>query len=353
VSEGQPQLLTELSSSTYYDSAVSSGVHYFYSVSAVSSAYMPNESYPTQWVEAVPMPKPIVTGITMIGSNEIRITFDQLLSSAALNPGCYKVDHDIGTPTSVNSVLNQYGIQLRFRNAFPDIEDYFLIKLENVFGLTGVAPAQTLYSFSYNPDFLSPVIEKAIVLADKKSVEITLSETVYQETALLLENYELFVPANDAGNSLQAVMVDDNRITVVLKEKLKYSNKPYSLTIHNIADLAGNNITPNQNTCKFTLSDITGLDKIVVYPNPVNVSMTENVSFLNFPTGKKGKLSIYGSSGDLIYQHNIGPFTQINNNVTCRWDLRNQAGKKVSSGIYFYLINMGSDVKKGKIAVLN
>jgi hypothetical protein len=228
-----------------------------------------------------------------------------------------------------------------------------MLKLENVYGLTGVAPIQSLYSFSFNPDYVAPVIGGAEVQRDKKSVIITISETVSTETASLMDNYILTLPANDASNRIESVSVNDNKITVIMKNKLKYSNKPYFLTIQNITDLAGNKITPNQNSCRFTLADIENLDKLVVYPNPVKVSANEAVSFLNFPSGKKGKLSIYNTNGDLVFQQNIGPFNQSNNNVTARWELTNQAGKTVSSGIYFYMVNMGDDFKKGKIAVLN
>lgn len=348
-----PQLLIEQINTTFLDTTVVAGTKYMYAISAVSNSMNPSESVLTRWVEIIPMPQPRVLKITMIGANELRLEFDQPLSSAALNPGCYRVDHDIGIPLSVNNVLNKYGVQLRFRDAFTDILGSYLIRLQNVFGVTGVAPEQTLFSFSYTPDYSAPTIQWVKVNPGKVSIDICMSEFIYAPTAQLIPNYELVLPANDATNSIKAIAVQDTIITLLFAHKLKYSNQPYYVILQNISDLAGNKITPNQNSCQFALTDITNLDKIVVYPNPIKSNEHEGVNFLNFPQDKKGKLFIYTSSGDLVYQAQIGPFNQGSNNVTCRWNLCNQAGKKVSSGIYFYLINMGSNTKRGKIAVLN
>lgn len=351
-STSSSQLLAEVIGSAFSDTTVTVGTRYEYSVTAYFAEASPSESIPTGWVEAIPMPQPRLTEITMIGVNELRMIFDQILATSALNPGCYKVDHNIGNPLSVNSVANQHGVQLRFRDAIQDIVGSYLIKLQNVYGVTGVEPIQDLFSFSYNPDYTPPFIQHAAVRADNRSVEIHLSEDIFT-SSIQPDNFTLQKPDNDALNSIQSVSAEDNVIIVTLVNKLKYSNRPYYLTVYNISDLAGNVISPNQNSCTFALNNFTDLRQIVVYPNPIKASEHQDVNFLNFPTGKKGKLSIFTSSGDLVYQTRIGPFNLNNNNITCHWGLTNQKGTQVSSGIYFYLIEMGSETKKGKIAVLN
>jgi len=75
--------------------------------------------------------------------------------------------------------------------------------------------------------------------------------------------------------------------------------------------------------------------------------------FLNFPAHKKGKIAIYSASGSLIYKADIGPFNPDNNRITWRWNLQNKDGRRVSSGVYYYLIEMDDERAKGKIAVIN
>lgn len=349
----QMQMLAEITATGYIDTTVQAGMTYHYAISAVNHNYTPHESNLSQWIEAIPMSVPQVTDISIIGSHELRIAFDQGLASSALNPGCYYIDHDMGHPLSVNSVLNQHGVQLRFRNAFPETDIDFQLRMQGVYGVTGVAVSQLNHYFAYNEDFTPPVIESVEVLADKRSIRIMMSELIDESSAAPLANYELMPPANDAANSIQSVSPNDNSITILLRHKIKYSNRPYYLVLNHIKDLAGNTIAYHQNVCTFALTDITNLEKVVVYPNPIKTAEHDAVSFLNFPTDKTGNLAIYNLSGDLVYQSKIGPFNPNNNNLTCRWNLKNQNGKKVSSGIYYYVVNMAGDTKRGKIAVLN
>ena len=350
---GQVQMIAESSIPEYTDTTVQSGAVYMYAISAVDYGYSPSESNISQWLQVIPMHPPQVVQITMVGSDELRIEFNQSLASSALNTGCYFVDHDMGRPLSVNSVLNQHGVQLRFRDVFPVSEVDFQLRMQGVYGVTGVALDQNIHYFSYTEDYTPPFIESVEVLSDKRSVRVTLSESIAPASATALSNYVLHNPANDADNSILSVTPNANSITFRLKSRLKYSNRPYYLVLNNITDLAGNRIAANQNICNFALTDITDLQKVVVYPNPVKTGEYDVVNFLNFPIDKTGSLAIYNVSGDLVYQSKIGPFSPNNNNLTTRWDLKNQNGKKVSSGIYYYVINMAGDTKKGKIAILN
>jgi hypothetical protein len=54
-----------------------------------------------------------------------------------------------------------------------------------------------------------------------------------------------------------------------------------------------------------------------------------------------------------VYKSAIGPFNPDNNRITWRWELKNNSGQKVSSGIYFYVIEMDGEIARGKLAVIN
>ncbi len=351
--EQPSQLLEEVYDTAWSDLSVLEGVTYYYAVSAWDSSFNPSESYPTQWLETTPMPQPMVTEISMIGASELRVVFNQPMSSAILNPGCFRVDHEMGNPLSVNSVLNQTGIQLRFRSIFHDPGEPYTLYLSNITGMTGVAPSQTQYTFGYNPDYTAPYILGAEVQPGNKSVRVTISEPVLEQTAGQIGNYELVLPINDSDNSISAVQAEGEFITVTFAHELKFSNQLYYLILRNITDLAFNPLIPNQNICSFYRSDINSLDRVVAYPNPVKYGEYHQVNFMNFPPDRKGKIAIYNTSGDLVYEAGIGPFNPGAGKISHQWDLRNKSGRRVSSGIYYYVIRMGGETKKGKIAVLN
>jgi hypothetical protein len=118
----------------------------------------------------------------------------------------------------------------------------------------------------------------------------------------------------------------------------------------NVMDLNGNPISNHNNRARFFLTDIKNLSHLIVYPNPANARDISSVAFMNFPLNKEGKFRIYNLSGDLVYESTIPALTNVN--YTYHWDMSNKAGKKVSSGMYFYIIEMGGEYKKGKVAII-
>ncbi|HPI25935.1 MAG TPA: T9SS type A sorting domain-containing protein, partial [Candidatus Cloacimonadota bacterium] len=166
-------------------------------------------------------------------------------------------------------------------------------------------------------------------------------------------NYSLSTPANDPDNLITGVIVDSQSVIVSLLHKLKYSDQAYYIRVENLSDLSGNTISPQYNLARFALRDIKDLSQIKVYPNPISTNEHSELVFLNFPGGKKGRIAIYSATGSLIFKSDIGPFNPDNNRITWRWNLKNNNGRRVSSGVYYYLIEMDDERTKGKIAVIN
>ena len=95
----------------------------------------------------------------------------------------------------------------------------------------------------------------------------------------------------------------------------------------------------------------TKLNDVIAYPNPFNpdkdgIVRIENKNTLTMPAGK-GTCKILDISGDFILELDKNEFEQFS------WDGNNSAGKKCSSGVYFYLISAGDgQTAKGKIVLI-
>lgn len=341
-------------SAGYMDIEVQEGKTYRYRITGSNSSYSPQESNPCLWVSATPNRPPVLQEITMVGAMELRMTFDQRLADSVLNPGTFEVDKGIGTPVSVNNVNGQNSVLLRFSAPFTAANAPYTIILKNFTGYTGVSPVDNTYSFDYVEDTHAPMIVSATVAPNKKSVEVILSEPISPDNPnpLHLINFELVAPPSDTDNAVLSVVHNTDRFTVTFQHELRYSNQAYILKIKNIADLSGNVISPQYDTVRLYPGDIVDLKKVVTYPNPVNATSDNWCAFINFPNGKKGQISIFNSSAELVYKASIGPFNSSLNNVSWRWMLTNNSGKKVSSGIYYWVIEMDGDTAKGKIAVI-
>jgi hypothetical protein len=98
---------------------------------------------------------------------------------------------------------------------------------------------------------------------------------------------------------------------------------------------------------------IKNLKHLRVYPNPLNKSESwfDVVKFIIFPLEVSGKLRIFNLSGELVFEKKVGPYYNPNDFIS--WECRNNGGREVSSGIYFYILQMGKYTKKGKIVLIN
>lgn len=350
---GEITLIDNVLDNSFVDTQLEEGILYNYAVSAVHQAYDPQESLLSGWQGSTPLPIPEIVELNMVGDREVRAIFNQQMPSSVLNPILFTLSHELGNPLSVNSIAQQRGVQLRFREVFPAIDSLFTLHLHNVKGASGIPASDIAYHFPYVQDLEAPRVVDANILPQYRSVEISFNETIQAESAQYLGNYTLNCPANDAQNQIVSILAEDNRIIVELAHALKYSNEAYFIQIVNVCDLRGNLISPLHNLARFALRDITSLDNVIVFPNPMHRRQHSEIVFMNFPAFKTGKIAIYDASGALVYKSNIGPFNPENNRITWRWNASNQDDKPVSSGIYFYIIEMNDERVRGKFAIIN
>lgn len=346
------QVFDNLPYQDFYDTDLQENHAYRYSIKAYNDAYPQAWSSSSIWHTAIPKKVPSVVSLQLVSSTELRIMFDQAMPSANLNPGLFSVNQNMGQAYSVNHIMDHHGFQLRFRKAFEATGEPYIITMKNLLGSTGVMLHESIHSFDFVPDTEAPRVLSTEVLADHRSVKVTFSEPMHAATALILANYELHKPSNDTDNTIESAQIDGEVLIVKLRQKLKSSNQAYYIVISELSDIAGNRIDSSGNIARFSLVDFKNLKNLVTYPNPVYAKDNEYLVFLNFPAGKVGKIKIFTNSGQLVYDSNIGPFNPVNNNITWRWNLMNKDGRKVSSGVYFYVVEMDGEIKKGKVAVI-
>jgi len=350
---GETEMFDNLTQTLYLDGGLTEGQSYLYAVTGVDPAYNPSESMPGQWHAVTPMKAPELVEMQMVSASEIKLIYDQILAPTSLNPGLYELDHGMGNPITINSIASQTGVLLRFRQALPEIDGLFSLTLHQITGTTGVAVSQNLLQFPFAPDTEAPQVVSAEVIQGNSSVRILFSEPIgAAPDPSYLGNYRLHAPANDQENRISSVQHQNDSVVLSFLTPLKYSNQAYQVFIENIQDLAGNTISPQNRVARIKLSDVDDLKKLKVYPNPVKGSEHKWVSIHNFPFEKSGRISVYTSSGDLVYSSKLGPFQAVLNNNIWRWDLRNDNGRMVSSGIYFYVVEMDGEISRGKIAII-
>ncbi|MEN6444448.1 MAG: S8 family serine peptidase, partial [Candidatus Cloacimonas sp.] len=350
--EGNTILLTVTGVTNYTDTGLQTGKVYQYAIASRDPSCPQVESILGPWMEGIPLPNPEVVQISFAGQKELRLLFNQAMPNDFINPSHYFVNAGMGNPVSANSISGNFGIQLRFRNSFPSIDSLFVIELRNLTGISGVEPIQMSYSFPYQEDVIPPEILSVNVLPSKQAILVTFSEEISPNPALHLANYILHCPQNDPANQIDTLAFSVDKVTITFTQRLQFSNYAYYLEINNLTDLAGNLILPQGNLARFGIQNINNLDHLNVFPNPVTPKHPQEAIFINFPVNKKGKIAIYSSSGQLVFKDELGPFIEGSNNITYTWNLKNNDQRPVSSGVYFYVVEMGGKFKRGKLAII-
>ncbi len=353
------QLIAEnINESEYLDETLSLGDTVYYRVTAVDTIFTPEESLPTSWRQVIPNVVPQVTNIKMISTYQVQIDFDHKLHNSAANRAYFRLEPEIGLPSNVNLIHENKTTILNFPQQLEPVDVYSITFSDDLVGETGVPVGSGSYEFYYEADTISPRILRAYC-EDNNIVNVVFSESLVLESAEEILNYSLGLPAADKQNEIAEINyfdADSSYVRITFKTDLVYTNQSYFLQILNVEDLAGNVITGSGNKCHFSLTGNSGprnLNQLKVYPNPLNMSESEFgvINFINLPLNKRGKLSIFDLSGELIFEKEFGPFVSSIENVN--WDCRNLAGKRISSGMYYYLISMGKDLKQGKIVIIN
>lgn len=350
---GEISLIDSLYATEYTDEGLATGTRYEYALAAVNTSYSPSESKPSAWQSAIPQPAPKVESIRMVGSNILRVYYSQPIPAIYQSPGHYQLSHGVGKPQSVNSIAQSTGVQLLFREPIPATDETLILSIFGVYGTSGVPLQNIEHSFYYVADIEPPRILSTEILKGNKELEILFSEDLAESGTEYLGNYLLTTPANDPANSIIRAEANGDRIRITLAQPLKYSDQAYYIRVENLSDLSGNLISKQHNLARFALREIKDLKQLIVYPNPVNPRKDGEIVFMNFPPHKKGKLAIYSASGNLVYTGSIGPFNPENNRISYRWNLKNSKGQTLSSGVYYYIIEMAGERSRGKFAIIN
>ncbi|MCB5224071.1 MAG: S8 family serine peptidase [Candidatus Cloacimonadaceae bacterium] len=351
--DSNPEILVEIPDQVWLDEGLEEGATYSYAVTAINSNYSPPESIPSVWQTVTPYPIPRVLEARMISSNMVKVMYDQRMSGDALNPSLYTVDHGVGQPSSVNSIATQCGVLLHFSPNLPPISEKFNLNIRDLNSAQGVGFSSLTVSFDWEEDLIPPKVQEVTVLDDKQTIRVLFSEEIaaINPRPQMLENYILNNHSNDPDNFIHSVVHEEDAILIRMGEKLKTGSAAYEIKIKNLRDLAGNIISAQGNIARFYLTNHDDLKHLLAYPNPVTSGSTQ-CNIINFPAGKEGQIRIYDSSGSLVKSAAIGPFDPVVNNLTWSWDLKNNEGKKVATGIYFYVVHMGKKTGRGKIAII-
>ena len=198
------------------------------------------------------------------------------------------------------------------------------LMLQNISSLSGQVIEDTTIVLTFTPITSSPKL-KDYRFESKKKLIISFTDNLPNETTLELENVD---------NQVGLFTRNNNNLTVHFQRPL-YHGKSYTLRI------ASN--TFNE---RFHFVFNNQVNELIVYPNPVYFDKHKFISISNLESNSRVRL--FTITMEKIIDLKITEKSDVFN-----IDLKKELGYIPASGLYFYYVESGKQVKKGRLTLIN
>lgn len=345
---GSLEIIAETDQNYFDDEGLETDSLYFYAVSAINDQYEPSESYLSNYISLRPHhPSAFING-EMLSQHLLMLNFNQPLDEHSVITSHFNVLKDQTTiqPTSVSVFSKGQKILLHFKNGL-NVEDEFQLSYHDLLSEYGLPVTDHTVTIDFHVDSEGPELRE-IKAIDSKSISLKFSELLDAKSINDPSiNFTLESPFPEIQYSVLSASLSDSTIYLNLDHDMIQSLKKYWINFPKIYDLAGNKILNNQSRHSLSLTEIRDLSFMVVYPNPLKLKEFGEVHFVNLPEKQKGEIKIYNIAGELVFTSKIDASSEL------IWDAKNNHRKPLSSGIYFYVLRIGEQLKKGKIVIIH
>lgn len=323
----QFDVIAEVTDTRYSDTDVEEGVTYFYSVIAIDSSKATPQSLLALSVRAFVHPKPVITRVIPVGGQHLRVQTTASISSSFTSGGAFVIDDSIASTTKIggDSVLIVTPFKKlsagahTLRVASRELRDRFNSPFDTSVTLTWIQPdadidTQRFYIVRWK-------------FEESRRIRIVFNSSP-SDDALSVDKYTL-----DPYGKLVRVYRDTsdrNALFIDLAEgtKIVALGKPFVLCVSDIHDEFGIAIEETKGSCVGVTLTEPDLENVMVYPNPARRSNRE-LMFARLTA--EAEISIFTMDMRFIRQIKT---TERSGGVL--WDMRDEHGEQLPSGIYLY-----------------
>jgi hypothetical protein len=329
----------------FIDEAVTEGQIYYYSVIAVDFQKDPTNSLPSQTLWAMPGKRPKIVRAEKESEKSIRLYFSKSMDQSAKNVSNYTVP-SVGRPTS--AILDKSGHQvvLSFDEAFRTNVEYELkgVDLFDTFN----TPLDTLnnqVNFQILPSVSVPYLVAGGLLQNNQ-LQLEFSEDMDTKLLSISQNYSI---DNDV-NIKNVVTKNGDSKKVILEVESEQAfgalGRPFTIRIKNLKSQLGVAVQPGRGDYLQLIFSQSNLDNVFTYPNPYRPDLgVSGITFANLT--KQAEIQIFTSQGVKVKS-----LKESNGDGGIEWNLLNEDGQPVSSGVYLYRAESDNQSVIGKFAIV-
>jgi subtilisin family serine protease len=339
-------LIASISGREMTDSLLVENMKYFYAMTSTTPIESPKSSF------VAVIPHAPATILNVVQASPTQLLVDMSFDISSNNLGSIQFILDSLRRSSSVVWRSSRSIMVTFNDSIlSGIHSLRTAYLMDASGMLG----DTVSSFSFISTMIpeTQFFVRSASMPTRNTIAIEFSEKPDLTTAMLVSNYSVRSVARTY--SIASVSVDTSRplmITLVFPVTTDLSDLSLRLEIilsPNIISAKGVQLVQGKGQVVSIAQERDDLDHIVVYPNPGRTS--GNINFVNIPSNCR--ITIYSISGERIKL-----FENRTTSEGITWDIRDERGNYLSSGIYLYRVERlnddggSGDSRIGKIAII-
>ncbi len=339
------QVIDSTASTTYLDTNLAALQRYYYAVSQIDPQFPIPESPLSIIRMARPNPPPRLVSIEVVSEHQLRLGFSEALSEGSFMAHNFFLDQPDQPPSSAIRGKNRREILLTFRE--------ILIGRSHIIGMSNLSDSEN------TPMSADPLLMRVPLLPGLESFYVEEVRFIDRERLEVLFN----LPADPAtaedtthfalepfDEILSARLSSENPRKVILslrgRNRMGDLGEAYYLIVKDVQSRSGSPLADQGGNRLLIRAEAENLDNMIVYPNPFRLpSAVEGIMFARVPRG--AQIFIFNANGV-----RIKTLEQQNDFAGVKWDLRNESGREVGSGVYLYLVKWNERQRTGKVMVI-
>lgn len=336
----------------YLDGSVDENTMYYYGIRAYDPAMPEPFSGMSKIIDIFAHQPARALTVVNNSSNNVIVKFSNKMKNTIENLQSFEII-GVGYPNSV-SPSDQFSYLLSFNDPLPDGENkLFVSKMRDFYN--SPVPEDTLsFLVQHSPDEIDFYVSSFEII-NPYLVKVIFNFPVDESSAKNVNNY-YFEP----DNKVSEVTIDANDTKTVYldlrnQKPVGSVGREYVLRIENVlSDASMGNILIKSGAGSYIV--LTGfaadLSDVYVYPNPVRGGESHTkITFANLP--RRAKITIWDVNG-----FRINEIEERDGNGGVDFNLTNEFGERISTGVYIYRVvmiddqNNEGDEKLGKFAII-
>ncbi len=339
------QPFSRTAASPFLDTLVVAGQSYCYAVSAVDSNRVPQESLKSRLAYATPAPRPALTAVVPLHDRALRVRFSRSMGDRIKEPAHFTVHPAAVKPSTCLPLASGQELLLNFSR--PLSPGAHVLRVQDLEAEDGT-PLDTLrneLAFEVSSASTIPYLSQAEMLKDH-SLLLTFSEPMQMSALMKKQNYLLDEKVEITAIAMQGT--EERAVALVLLGHSAWGaiGKPFTIRVKDMVSAAGVPMQTGRGDEIKLLFAAENVDRVFTFPNPFRQGLDhDGIVFANLTPS--AEIRIMTSEG-----RTVRVLQEDNGDGGLTWDVCDELGRPVPSGIYLYRVQAFGASKMGKLAVV-